>query len=213
MLTQLYLTYHHQCWCYRKLFRSFKHNDLALQMTAAGMGLWVQWWVSVWIPWVHLLIADWVWLYTCWTWRWIIPRKWRSLDSLHQLSERVERIERTSSRKEFQKDILLFELNRLDGLIIDMCLPISDTLNRKYYKIQDQPSRTLLGYETSYPTVISRCSWGRAENLNITHTVVYQSMLSPRFPYMKMCIRFFVTRRMCDGGLSSIVADGYFRWY
>ena len=39
MLTQLYFTYHHRCWCYRKLFRSFKRKDLALHMTASGLGV------------------------------------------------------------------------------------------------------------------------------------------------------------------------------
>ena len=39
MLTQLYLTYDYRCWCYRKLFRSFKRKDLVLQMTSAVLGV------------------------------------------------------------------------------------------------------------------------------------------------------------------------------
>ena len=36
--------------------------------------------------------------------------------------------------KEFNEDTLLFELNRLDDLVIDMRPLISDKLSRKYYK-------------------------------------------------------------------------------
>ena len=36
--------------------------------------------------------------------------------------------------KEFHKNILLFETNRLDDLVIDMCSLIPDKLSRKYYK-------------------------------------------------------------------------------
>ena len=54
--------------------------------------------------------------------------------SLHQLPERGEGIEKISLRKEFDEDVVLFELNRKDDLVTDMCPPISDSLSRKYNK-------------------------------------------------------------------------------
>ena len=53
---------------------------------------------------------------------------------LHRLPERVESIERMSSRKRVSRGYSALELNRLDDLVTDVCPPIPDKLSRKYYR-------------------------------------------------------------------------------
>ena len=131
MLTQLYLTYHRRCWCYRKLFRSFKRKVLALHVTSAGLGA-VCATLCVFVNPIALSVAGLGAVLHAVTMKKNYPKVEICRFVYTSYQKVLNTLKGCLRGKEFHKNILLFELNRLDDLVTDMCPPIPDKLSRKY---------------------------------------------------------------------------------
>ena len=134
MLRKLYNTYHLKCWCYKQLFKSFKRKDLALNLTSAAFvaaGATIGGIVSP----IALVAAG-------------VGVLLQAVNKKKNYSKKIElcKFAYTNYQKElnalrgylrgesFKKDILLFDLNKLDDLITDQCPFITDSLKKRYYK-------------------------------------------------------------------------------
>ena len=134
MLTQLYLTYHNRCWCYRKMFRSLKRKDLALHVTSARLGA-VGATVRVFVNLIALNVVRLGAVLHAVTLKKNYPKKVEACQFAYTCYQKeLSTLKGCLQGKEFHKDILLLELNRLDDLVTDMCLPTLDELSRNYYK-------------------------------------------------------------------------------
>jgi len=132
MLTSLYEKYHSKYWCYKQLYRRYKRRDLILTastavVTAGGLAGTAAFMPMVAVGVVGIILG-------------VITKK-------KNYSRKIEmcRFAYTSYQKilnqltaslrgaEYNKDILIHELEQLDNTVIDLCPPI-DKIKTDYNK-------------------------------------------------------------------------------
>ena len=134
MLKNFYKTYHLKCWCYKQLYKSFKIKDLAINISSATL-IAVGAAVGTFINPIALASAGLGGILQVLSKKKNYPKKIEQCKFAYaNYQKELNALKGYLRGKPFDKSILLFDLNKLDDLVVDQCPIIRDSIRKKYYR-------------------------------------------------------------------------------
>lgn len=142
MLKRLYRTYHLKAWCYKKMYKSYKYKDLFIAIASTGLmvaggagGILNP--IILTITGVGLIIQ-------------VLAKKKKYAKKIEHCriayicyQKQINALKGYMRGEPFDRNLLLFELNRLDDSMAELCPPLSDSVRNKYsstYRVMIEPT-------------------------------------------------------------------------